>query len=244
MHKELLTIVQDLKFLLTPKKGQIRPLLNDLASNVNHANPIDSKPKGQRSNSSIIHSSEVQKKNLDHQPLPPLRIKPVEGPQLKKGVEKGLAKSQGPILTDLIDWYQKKFKTSIVTPLSDKRASDAKKRFEEGTQEAPIVILLPKKGQKELELYKNIQIVIHNYLLGCQALLYDQFSKELALKTRLILTDPSWIKPYENQIIKDLSPPEDSLWGVPIFYFESYEKLKTSESKERLWKALLSLSRM
>ena len=86
-------------------------------------------------------------------------------------------------------------------------------------------------------------MAIHHYLLDCQALFYDQFSQESAKKTRLILTDPNWVKPYQKQIIKDPETKMDSLWGVPIFYFEAYEKLKTPEGKERLWKALLSLPR-
>ena len=234
MHKELLKVVQDLKLLLAPK-GAKRGI---------HTNPI-TPPLDQKNRSSIPPES----KSLSSIPssgepvISPIKIRPLE-PVDKKTSDKTVAKSIGLTLTDLVDWYQKKFKTSALSPLSDKRALDAKKRFVEGTEGAPLVVFFPKKGDKEeLQLYKNIQMAIHHYLLDCQALFYDQFSQESAKKTRLILTDPNWVKPYQKQIIKDPETKMDSLWGVPIFYFEAYEKLKTPEGKERLWKALLSLPR-
>ena len=235
MHKELLKVVQDLKFLLAPKgvkRGTNTNLSNPPLDQKNGSSP----PKQSKSSISTLPSGDLT--------ILPIKIKPLETPVDKKTVDRSPIKSIGPVLSDLVDWYQKKFKTLAVSPLSDRGAEDAKKRFEEGTIEAPIVVFFPKKGQKEeLQLYKNIQLAIHNYLLDCQALFYDQFSQELAKKTRLILTDPSWIKPYQKQIVQDPVTKTDFLWGVPIFYFEAYEKLKTPEGKKRLWQALLSLPR-
>ncbi len=234
MHKELLKVVQDLKFLLAPK-GVKRGINTNLSTPPLDQKNRSSPPGENKSSTSAMPPVEPT--------ILPIKIKPLETPADKKATDKSPAKSIGPALSDLVDWYQKKFKTLALSPLSDKRAGDAKKRFEEGTAGASIVVFFPKKGQKELQLYKNIQLAIHNYLLDCQALYYDQFSPELAKKTRLILTDPSWIKPYQKQIILDPATKMDCLWGAPIFYFEAYEKLKTPEGKKRLWQALLSLPR-
>ncbi|MFZ4772733.1 MAG: hypothetical protein ACOYK9_01930 [Chlamydiia bacterium] len=174
--------------------------------------------------------------------LPPLQAN-LSHEEKSKPLERRLVKPPAILLNDLCDWYQKRFKTPIMTPLADKRALDAKVRFLDGTVEAPIVLLFPKKIEKGHALYKNIQLAIHHYLAHCTLLPPDQFSKELATKTKLVLTDFDWIKPYHSLIQKDPANGHDTLFNVPIFYFESLEILQTPEGKQRLWKALLSLPR-
>ncbi len=221
METELLSLTQDLLKLIAPKKRRVQGAAR-------HAKKADK----------VEHLASAP------QPLP----QPLKVPQVREIAEKVVVHERKPVrnselsLTDLCDWVQKRFKTPILAPLNDRRAADARKRFLDGTQEAPFVLLLPKKIAAGASLYKNIQTAIHLYLSHCTLLPPEQFSKELAVKTGLIITDPSWIEPYKEWIQRDAS--SDTLHGTPILYLEPLPILQTAEGKQRLWKALLSLPRL
>lgn len=219
MEKELLELVRELKLLVTPQKRNF------------------AKDSVQKPFSKIIPKDPVP---LNSPPLtiPKLRN---EEKRIEKKVENAPLKISNLPLHDLTDWYQKRFKTQAITPLSDKRAQDAKTRYKDGTKEASVVVLIPKKLKEGKELYKAIQTAIHHYILPCMVLPAEHLSKELVTQTRLLILDLTWIRSLEKEIQQDPQTKNSTLWGIPIFPLEPYETLKTPMGKKRLWKALLSL---
>jgi hypothetical protein len=222
VDKELLELVRELKILLEPPKKVLKPL---------------STPSIPEKRVKIG----LEDPALTPYTVPKFKEEPVKiGP---KEPQKPTPKESPVLLKDLIDWFQKRFKAPVISPLNDKRAADAKERYKNGTNHAGIVLLVPKKIHEGKEFYKSLQLAIHQYLIPCMLLPLDQFSKETAQTTRLLITDPSWISTYTKDIVRNSESNTDFLWGVPIFYLEPFETLKTSEGKKRLWQALLSFPR-
>ncbi len=219
MEKELLELVRELKFLVHPKKR----------------NPVaDSVQKTPQKMAPVAINSSLP------QPIVLPKLRPEEK-KIEKKIELSPAKAPNLPLHDLTDWYQKRFKTQAITPLSDKRASDAKTRYLDGTKEASIVVVIPKKLKEGKELYKAIQTAIHQYLVPCMVLAKEQLSKELVGQSRLLILDLEWIKPLEKEIEFDPETKTPTLWKIPILPLEPYEILQTPLGKKRLWQALLSL---
>lgn len=221
MEKELLELVRELKLLVTPKKRNFVP---------------ESVPKPAQNR---VEKAPII---LPTQPLTLPKMRQEERKIEKKIVEALPAKVAHLPLEDLSEWYQKRFKTQLITPMSDKKAFDAKMRYKDGTKEAPVVLLIPKKLKEGKELYKAIQTAIHQYLIPCMVLAAEQLSKDILGQTRLLILDRDWIRSFEKELKHDLETQNTSLWGIPIFFLEPYETLKTPLGKKRLWKALLTLS--
>jgi hypothetical protein len=219
VEKELLELVRELKFLVHPKKRN--PVADSVQKTPQKMAPV------------AINSSSPQPIVL-----PKLRS---EEKKIEKKIELPPAKVPNLPLHDLTDWYQKRFKTQAITPLSDKRAFDAKTRYLDGTKEASIVVVIPKKLKEGKELYKAIQTAIHQYLVPCMVLAKEQLSKELVGQSRLLILDLEWIKPLEKEIEFDPETKTPTLWKIPILPLEPYEILQTPLGKKRLWQALLSL---
>jgi len=222
VDKELLELVRELKMLLDPPKKVLKPL---------------STPGTPEKRVKIRVEDPVSTPYT----VPKFKEEPAK--MEPKELQKPTPKDPPVLLKDLIDWFQKRFKAPVISPLNDKRAADARERYKNGTNHAGIVLLVPKKIQEGKEFYKSVQLAIHQYLIPCMFLPLDQFSKETAQTTRLLITDTSWISAYTTEIVRNSETKTDFLWGVPIFYLEPFETLKTSEGKKRLWQALLSFPR-
>jgi hypothetical protein len=216
VHKELQELVVDFKkFLLFKEKPKKAKACVRIQQVVKEATVTPQKEPRVEEQQPIVIPPKVAEK---------APVKPI------------LALPCGLDVKDLCLWYEKRFKMPALSPLSDKKAKEAKKRFVDGT-DAPAIVILLKKPTKE-KLYFNIQQAIHRYIAPCCLLTHAQFDEKFIQQARLILAEDESIDQY---LLRLSAEKRQVVEKIPTVKLEDWAVLSTYEGKKRLWNALKSL---